>query len=78
MVRYYTTRAAATAADFKVSEEDIEKVPVIGQILGLPLRGINAIIKGVELKSIRRKRREADAAAAVQAQPVGAVFQPGI
>jgi hypothetical protein len=78
MVRYYTTRAAAVGAGFEQAQSDVENVPVIGKILALPLEGINAIIKGFEIKSIRRKRREADAIAAVQREPVGAVFQPGI
>lgn len=81
MVQYFTTGAAAAAAGFKEAQADVEKVPVIGKILALPLEGINAIIKAFELKSIRRKRHEADAKAAVVAgmqQPSGSVFQPGI
>lgn len=78
MVQYFTTNAAAVAGGFKEAQADIEKVPVIGKILALPTMAINAIIKGFELKSIRRKRREADVVKAVQAQPSGSVFQPGI
>lgn len=78
MVQYFTTNAAAAAAGFKEAQADLEKVPVIGKILALPAMAINAIIKGFELKSIRRKRREADAIEAVQQQTTSSVFQPGI
>lgn len=78
MVRYYTTRAAAVGAGFEQAQADVEKVPVIGKILALPLEGINAIVKGFELKSIRRKRRERDALEKIQSQPTSQVFQPGI
>lgn len=78
MVQYFTTEAAAVSGGFKEAQADIEKVPVIGQILALPLEGINAIIKGFEMKSIRRKRAEADAIQKVQSQVTSQVFQPGI
>lgn len=78
MVQYFTTNAAAAAAGFKEAQADIEKVPVIGKILALPVEGINAIIKGFELKSIRRKRREKDIVDAVKQQVTSQVFQPGV
>lgn len=78
MVQYFTTNAAAVAGGFKEAQADIEKIPVVGQILALPTMAINGLIKAFELKSIRRKRREADVVNAVKQQVTSQVFQPGV
>lgn len=78
MVQYFTTEAAAVAGGFKEVQSDIEKIPVVGQILALPTMAINGLIKAFEIKSIRRKRAEADAIQKVQSQVTSQVFQPGI
>jgi hypothetical protein len=78
MVQYFTTEAAAVAGGFKEAQADIEKIPVVGQILALPTMAINGLIKAFELKSIRRKRAAADAIQAVQSQVTSQVFQPGV